>query len=83
MALECAAVHPSDFGMISGTYGKKRELPAVAGRIEAYLYLIESIRAFPDQETFAQALRDAGLAEVSYRNFSFGIAAAHFARKPA
>lgn len=56
---------------------------AVAGRIEAYRYLIESIRAFPDQETFAQALRDAGLAEVSYRNFSFGIAAAHFARKPA
>ncbi len=32
VALECAAVHPSDFGMISGTYGKKRELPAVAGR---------------------------------------------------
>lgn len=32
VALECAAIHPSDFGMISGTYGKKRELPAVAGR---------------------------------------------------
>lgn len=55
---------------------------AVAGRIEAYRYLIESIRAFPDQEAFAQALREAGLADVRYRNFSFGIAAAHFARKP-
>ncbi|MCC5806109.1 MAG: 2-enoyl thioester reductase domain-containing protein [Opitutales bacterium] len=27
-----AVIHPSDFGMISGTYGRLAELPAVAGR---------------------------------------------------
>jgi NADPH:quinone reductase-like Zn-dependent oxidoreductase len=30
--LETAVVHPSDLGMISGTYGRLRPLPAVAGR---------------------------------------------------
>jgi NADPH:quinone reductase-like Zn-dependent oxidoreductase len=30
--LEMAVVHPSDLGMISGTYGRLRPLPAVAGR---------------------------------------------------
>lgn len=32
IALEAAVVHPSDMGMIGGTYGRLRELPAVAGR---------------------------------------------------
>lgn len=32
VALEMAVVHPSDMGMIGGTYGRLRELPAVAGR---------------------------------------------------
>ena len=32
IALEMAVVHPSDMGMIGGTYGRLRELPAVAGR---------------------------------------------------
>jgi len=30
--LEAAAIHPSDLGMIGGSYGRLRELPAVAGR---------------------------------------------------
>lgn len=30
--LEMAVVHPSDLGMIGGTYGRLRPLPAVAGR---------------------------------------------------
>ena len=30
--LEAAVVHPSDMGMIGGTYGRLRALPAVAGR---------------------------------------------------
>ncbi|TVP80722.1 MAG: alcohol dehydrogenase [Puniceicoccaceae bacterium] len=30
--LEAASINPSDFGMIAGTYGHLRELPAVAGR---------------------------------------------------
>jgi demethylmenaquinone methyltransferase/2-methoxy-6-polyprenyl-1,4-benzoquinol methylase len=44
---------------------------------ESYQYLVESIRRFPDQETFAQELRDAGFKQVSYTNFSGGIAALH------
>jgi trans-2-enoyl-CoA reductase len=32
VGLEHAVVHPSDFGMIAGTYGKTVELPAIPGR---------------------------------------------------
>ena len=30
--LQAATIHPSDFGLIQGSYGKLKELPAVAGR---------------------------------------------------
>ncbi|HEY0204360.1 MAG TPA: class I SAM-dependent methyltransferase, partial [Acetobacteraceae bacterium] len=40
-------------------------------------YLAESIRTFPDQETLAGMMRTAGLARVSYRNLTGGIAAIH------
>jgi len=49
----------------------------VAGDAESYRYLVESIRTFPNQERFADMIRDAGFARVSYRNFSGGIAALH------
>lgn len=55
---------------------------AVAGHPEAYRYLVESIRRFPDQPGFAALLRDAGYADVRWENLSFGIAALHFARAP-
>lgn len=32
IALRAAVIHPSDFGMIAGSYGRLKELPAVAGR---------------------------------------------------
>ncbi len=48
---------------------------AVAGDAEAYRYLVESIRAFPNQERFADMVRSAGFGRVSFRNFSGGIAA--------
>jgi demethylmenaquinone methyltransferase/2-methoxy-6-polyprenyl-1,4-benzoquinol methylase len=44
---------------------------------DSYQYLVESIRNFPDQETFAQMIRQAGFGQVSYRNLSMGIAALH------
>ena len=50
---------------------------AVAGDAESYRYLVESIRKFPDQERFAQMVRDAGFARVSYTNLTGGIAAIH------
>jgi len=51
----------------------------VAKNREAYQYLAESIRQFPDQETFAQMIGDAGLEQVKVRNLSGGIAALHSA----
>ncbi|GAB1361053.1 bifunctional demethylmenaquinone methyltransferase/2-methoxy-6-polyprenyl-1,4-benzoquinol methylase UbiE [Rhodobacter sp.] len=49
----------------------------VAGDRDSYQYLVESIRKFPDQETFAGLIRQAGFAQVKYRNLSMGIAALH------
>ena len=50
---------------------------AVAGDGDAYRYLADSIRSFPDQETLASELRAAGFGAVRYRNLSAGIAALH------
>ena len=49
----------------------------IAGDRDSYQYLVESIRKFPDQDSFAGMIRDAGFAQVKYRNLSFGIAALH------
>jgi demethylmenaquinone methyltransferase/2-methoxy-6-polyprenyl-1,4-benzoquinol methylase len=49
----------------------------VAGDADAYRYLVESIRRFPDQDTFAGMVAAAGFARVQYRNLSGGIAAIH------
>jgi demethylmenaquinone methyltransferase/2-methoxy-6-polyprenyl-1,4-benzoquinol methylase len=49
----------------------------VAGDRASYQYLAESIRTFPDQETLAAMMREAGFARVSIRNLSGGIAAVH------
>ncbi|MFC3057539.1 bifunctional demethylmenaquinone methyltransferase/2-methoxy-6-polyprenyl-1,4-benzoquinol methylase UbiE [Paenirhodobacter populi] len=49
----------------------------VANDRDSYQYLVESIRKFPDQETFASMIRDAGFEQVKYRNLSLGIAALH------
>lgn len=43
----------------------------------AYRYLVESIRRFPDQETFAAMIREAGFHRVSAVNFAGGVAAMH------
>jgi demethylmenaquinone methyltransferase/2-methoxy-6-polyprenyl-1,4-benzoquinol methylase len=50
---------------------------AIAGDRDSYQYLVESIRKFPDQETFAGMIREAGFGQVKYRNLSMGIAALH------
>jgi demethylmenaquinone methyltransferase / 2-methoxy-6-polyprenyl-1,4-benzoquinol methylase len=49
----------------------------VADDRAAYQYLVESIRRFPDQDTFAGMIAQAGLGRVRYRNLSGGIAALH------
>ncbi|MEM9842851.1 MAG: class I SAM-dependent methyltransferase [Pseudomonadota bacterium] len=50
----------------------------IAGDRESYQYLIESIRQFPDQDTFKAEIEAAGFSRVSVTNFSGGIAALHF-----
>ena len=50
---------------------------ALAGDRDSYRYLVESIRRFPDQGTFAGMIRDAGFGRVQYRNLSMGVAALH------
>jgi demethylmenaquinone methyltransferase / 2-methoxy-6-polyprenyl-1,4-benzoquinol methylase len=49
----------------------------VAGDRDSYQYLVESIRKFPDQETFATMIRQAGFDLVKYRNLTMGVAALH------
>ena len=44
---------------------------------DSYQYLVESIRKFPDQETFLGMVQQSGFENASYRNLSFGIAVLH------
>jgi demethylmenaquinone methyltransferase/2-methoxy-6-polyprenyl-1,4-benzoquinol methylase len=52
----------------------------VAGDREAYQYLVESIRRFPDQKRFAAMIAEAGFSCVDVTNFTGGVAALHTAR---
>lgn len=52
----------------------------VAGDRESYQYLVESIRRFPDQRTFASMIGEAGFSRVEFTNFTGGVAALHTAR---
>ncbi|PRT53419.1 2-methoxy-6-polyprenyl-1,4-benzoquinol methylase, mitochondrial [Wickerhamiella sorbophila] len=56
----------------------------LVGDHDSYQYLVESIDRFPDQETFAQMIRDAGFATngAGYENLTFGVAAIHTGVKP-
>jgi demethylmenaquinone methyltransferase/2-methoxy-6-polyprenyl-1,4-benzoquinol methylase len=49
----------------------------IANDRASYQYLVESIRKFPDQETFLSMVKQAGFENISYRNLSLGIAALH------
>ncbi len=49
----------------------------IANDRDSYQYLVESIRRFPDQETFLGMVRAAGFGNAKYRNLSMGIACLH------
>ena len=49
----------------------------IANDRDSYQYLVESIRQFPDQETFLSMLRKAGFENAKYRNLTMGIACLH------
>jgi demethylmenaquinone methyltransferase / 2-methoxy-6-polyprenyl-1,4-benzoquinol methylase len=61
-------------------------LPAVAKRLspagEAYEYLAESIRDWPEQAELARRMDDAGWTAIRWRNLTFGVVAVHAARRP-
>jgi demethylmenaquinone methyltransferase/2-methoxy-6-polyprenyl-1,4-benzoquinol methylase len=83
----CEFSHPRS-ATFAGLYGfyNNRILPvaakAVSSNADAYDYLNESIRDWPDQRTLATWIRAAGWREVAYRNLTFGIVALHRAYKP-
>ncbi len=49
----------------------------IAGDRDSYQYLVESIRNFPDQDTFLSMVKTAGFDHAKYRNLSMGIACLH------
>ncbi len=49
----------------------------IAGDRDSYQYLVESIRNFPDQDTFLAMIRDAGFEQAKYRNLTMGVACLH------
>ena len=55
---------------------------AVSSNPDAYVYLAESIRAWPDQADLARQIADAGWSAVRWRNLTGGIVALHAATKP-
>lgn len=64
-----------------------RALPPIARRTssnpDAYVYLSESIRAWPDQPALAERLRAVGWRDVAWRNLTGGVVALHRAVRPA
>ncbi|MEO3811250.1 demethylmenaquinone methyltransferase [Sphaerisporangium sp. B11E5] len=56
---------------------------AVSSNPDSYVYLAESIRAWPDQAGLARIIGRAGWEGVRWRNLSLGIVALHRAVKPA
>ncbi|KMO72770.1 demethylmenaquinone methyltransferase [Mycobacterium sp. BK558] len=63
-----------------------KALPAMARAVssnpDAYVYLAESIRAWPDQAELARRIEAAGWTDVAWRNLTGGIVALHAATKP-
>lgn len=63
-----------------------RALPPIATAVssspDAYVYLAESIRAWPDQPALAARLREAGWTRPAWRNLTGGIVALHRATRP-
>jgi demethylmenaquinone methyltransferase/2-methoxy-6-polyprenyl-1,4-benzoquinol methylase len=63
-----------------------RALPAIARRTSsnpaAYIYLAESIRAWPNQAALAAEIGAAGWIDISWKNLTGGVVAVHIGRKP-
>ena len=82
---EFAAPTWSPFAHVYRNY-LMRALPAIARAVssnpEAYVYLAESIRAWPEQAELARRIATAGWTDVAWRDLTGGIVALHRARRP-
>ena len=82
----CEFSHPTNkiFRLIYLKY-LMRALPVIAKRISknpaAYIYLAESIQAWPNQSALAQVMRQAGWESVSWQDLTIGIVAVHIGYK--
>jgi demethylmenaquinone methyltransferase/2-methoxy-6-polyprenyl-1,4-benzoquinol methylase len=83
----CEFSHPTNatFRTVYLSY-LMRSLPTVARAVssspDAYVYLAESIAAWPDQRSLAARIAAAGWARVAWRNLTGGIVALHRATRP-
>ncbi|MEW5317542.1 MAG: hypothetical protein WDW38_008830 [Sanguina aurantia] len=80
LCLEFSTVHTPFLRELYDVYSFN-VIPKVGGLVandeESYRYLVESIRKFPDQDTFADMIEDAGFKRVSYESIMGGIVAMH------
>jgi demethylmenaquinone methyltransferase/2-methoxy-6-polyprenyl-1,4-benzoquinol methylase len=82
----CEFSHPSN-ALFRTVYSKylMRSLPSIARKVssnpESYVYLAESIQAWPDQAGMASLITEAGWQDVEWRNLSGGVVALHRAFK--
>lgn len=84
LCLEFSAVNNEALAKLYGAYSFSI-IPKVGkwvtGDEDAYRYLVESIRRFPNQQAFADMIRQAGFGNVQFRNMTAGVVALHSARK--
>lgn len=73
--------------LVSKLYGfySRAILPAIGGMIsgskDAYTYLPESVRKFPDAPTLAEQMRQAGFSEVRFERMTAGVVALHLGQR--
>ncbi len=74
--------HPT-WGLFRTIYSEylMKLLPIIARRTssnpDAYVYLAESIRAWPDQAALASAMEKAGWGQITWKNLTSGVVAVH------
>lgn len=85
ICLDMTQPPPGPFGALYRLYFTHL-LPPLAGAIsgdhDAYRYLPDSLKGFPDAPALAALIRDAGLANAGFRLLGGGAVALHTARKP-
>ncbi|MEV4728849.1 demethylmenaquinone methyltransferase [Saccharopolyspora sp. NPDC049426] len=63
-----------------------RALPPIARAVssnpDAYVYLAESIRSWPDQRALAELIGEAGWTDTTWKNLTSGVVTVHHAKNP-